>query len=128
MTNGILVSKTRGVWQYTMTKDKMIFPASFINSKGEAIEQDVMINAYGITVVFQEGFRKETYDSGPLTAHNHQVNSLFHQLCGMDLNNLEEIRAVIWTAHTEWSKNHFRNCFSRIAVQQLKKELRRNRS
>ena len=65
------------------------------------------------------------YDSGPLSAQNYEVNSLFHLLTRLDLSSVDEIRETVWEEYAVWCRNPYGNPFSRKANQVLRQLMRK---
>lgn len=96
MIKQLLVTKYIEHVQYQLYKTKMLYSATFNDYKGTIIEQDVLIDAYGITVFITDGQEKIQYDSGPLSSQGYQVNWLFHYIHRQGLSEFEDIREAIW--------------------------------
>ncbi|WP_053375546.1 hypothetical protein [Paenibacillus sp. FJAT-27812] len=125
MIKQLLVTKYIEHVQYQLYKTKVLYLATFNDYKGTIIEQDVLIDAYGILVIISEGQEQIQYDSGPLSAQGYQVNWLFHHIHRLGLNELAEIREVIWREYDCWCFNQYSDPFGRIAAQKLRKQLKK---
>lgn len=125
MSKQILVTKSLENTQYQLYKTKMLYPATFNDYMGTVIEQDVLIDAYGIAILITEGQEQIQYDSAPLSSHGYQANWLFHHIHRLGLNTVEEIRKEIWSEYTRWCWNQYGNPFSKIANQMLKRQLKK---
>lgn len=125
MNKQLLVTKSFNNTLYQLYKVKMLYPASFNDYRGTIIEQDVLIDAYGIIVVITDGQKQFQYDSGTLSAHNYQVNWLFHHLHRSGLNTIEEIRDEIWSEYERWCWNPYGNPFRKTANQLLRRKVKR---
>lgn len=125
MNKQLLVTKHFGQVRYQLYKMDMLYPAIFNNYREPAIEQDVLIDAYGIIVIISEGTEKIQYDSGPLSAQGYQVNWLFHYMLRQRFNDLEVIREAIWKEHESWCWNQYGNPFGKVANQNLRKQIRK---
>ncbi|CAM3830805.1 hypothetical protein ACFW4G_28035 [Paenibacillus lactis] len=125
MNKEILASKNAGGIQYQIYRKKITYLADYDDYRGNAFQQEVIINAYGITALLMIGQETLKYDSGPLSAQNYEVNSLFHLLTRLDLCSVDEIRETVWAEYVIWCRNPYRNPFSRKANQVLRLQMRR---
>lgn len=124
MSKQLLITKTTGNTQYQLYHVDMLHPATYNDYRGKIIEQNVRITAYGIVAITFIGQEEVYYDSGPLSAHGYQVNWLFQYLHRLGLNDLAQIREVIWKEHESWCWNQYGNPFGKVANQKLRKQIR----
>lgn len=126
MSKETLATKTVGNTQFQIYKVKILYPASYMDSrKGIIYQENVLITTYGITAVLYDGYEELFYDSGPLSTHNYLVNALFHRLYRLDVHCIEQIRSEILKEYVSWCNDRFNNPFSKIANQQLKRKIQR---
>lgn len=125
MSKQILVTRTNGDTQYQLYRTKILYPASYNDYKGTIVEQDVLIDVYGIVTIQFINWEVVHYDSGPLSAHSNQVSYLLGYLIRKGINNLEEIREAVWREYETWCYNAENNPFSKIANQILRRKLKK---
>ena len=125
LSKQLLVTKTAGDTQYQLNRVRILYPATYNDYRGTVIEQDVKIEVYGILAITFIGQEEIYYDSGPLSAQGYQVNWLFQHLHRLGLNDLHQIREVIWKEHESWCWNKYNSPFGRVAAQKLRKQIRK---
>jgi len=123
LSKQLLVTKTSGNSQYQLYQATKLHPATFNNYRGVYIEKEVEISCYGIRVTIELGQERIRYDSGLLSPLNYKVNALFHHIFRQGLDDIEQIRAMIWMEYDDWCRNQYGNPFSKIANQKLRRQV-----
>lgn len=124
MSEQMLVTKKIERAQYQLYQATKLHPATFNNYKGVYIEKEVEISCYGIRVTIESGQERIHYDSGVLSPHCYKVNALFHQICRQGLDDIEQLRDMIWSEYEDWCRNQYGDPgFSKIANQKLRKQV-----
>lgn len=119
----VVVTKHSDYAEYQLYRASIMYPASFNNYRGISIEKEVEVSGYGIRVTIEVGQERIHYDSGVLSPQNYKVNALFHQIYRQGLDDIEQIRFMIWSEYEEWCRNQYGNPFSKIANQKLQKQV-----
>lgn len=126
LSKQLLVTKATGNTQYQLYRVDILYPATYNDYRGTVNEQNVKITAYGIVAILFINLETVHYDSGILSPHGYQVNWLFQHLHRQGLNDLDEIRKVIWKEHESWCWNQYGDPgFSKIANQKLRRKLKK---
>lgn len=125
LSKQLLVTKTAGNTQFQLYRVEILYPATYNNYRDTIIEQKVMIGTYGIIAITFIGEETIHYDSGPLSAQGYQVNWLFQHLLRLGLNDLDQIREVIWKEHESWCCNQYGSPFGKVANQKLRKQVKK---
>ncbi|AHV97066.1 hypothetical protein [Paenibacillus sabinae] len=123
MSRQILIAQAKGNIQYQFYSTSMLYPAYYNNYRGSEIIKNVKLSVYGIVAIIFIGQEQIHYDSGPLNTRNYKVSALFHHLCRQDIQEVEEIRRIIWSEYSDWCKNSYGNPFSQKANQLLRRDL-----
>lgn len=124
MTKQILHTQTKENVQYQLYRANILYPGNYNDYKGTEINEDVRFDAYGIIAIIFIGYEQIHYDSGPLSPWNYVVSALYHRLYRLGLDNLDEIRRIIWSEHLIWCRNRYGNVWSKKANQVLKKKIK----
>jgi hypothetical protein len=123
MSDQLLVTKMADNALYQLYRASIMHPASFNNYRGVFIEKEVEVSGYGIRVTVEFGQESIHYDSGVLSPLSYKVNALFHQICRQKLDDVEQIRDMIWSEYEDWCRNQYGNPFGKIANQKLRKQV-----
>jgi len=125
MSKQILYTRTIGDTQFQLYRTKMLFPATYNDYKGTIIEQDVLIDVYGLVAATFINMEQIHYDSGPLAPKSYLVSYLLSYMVRNEIIDINRIRETIWKEYETWTWNAYGNPFGKIADQILRRKLKR---